>query len=427
MEQFYWYVDDHTLLARQMPISVTCLKPERVVTGLECFWDYGLISECAPNTKPFVFRDSDDFLMMELRGENTYSEYLTIGWPTPEEIAADLGSFVTKDHVDYGRHTLVVHSRDLPPSVSAAEQRLSAFVDRVYASLPAEPRSWRNHQYWQASVPEFERARAEWRRQREATSCRTTSAATPSPAFSASVGTPETLPTDRVRRMLDRIQRGLLGDPPRVKPTHPQWGEFRPGVAALDGVLKSADTKTLIVTSGLAGQVLSPLLGHSPGRYARVDEFSADNNLIDLVIGDEADFDLCLIELDFADLLRLPRIYRCIRPRMKVGAKVVAYFTNNYALPLERKNLALIRTIFPATDTSRISFSSSQLGHVAKRLLKRGAALRARRPRLGTVAFALIVVIAVPLALIANRWGRAPSLRRPPKLCTSMTVELEVC
>src|SRR3989442_1202157 len=31
IDQFYWQVDDHTLLGRQMPVSLVCMKPERVV------------------------------------------------------------------------------------------------------------------------------------------------------------------------------------------------------------------------------------------------------------------------------------------------------------------------------------------------------------------------------------------------------------
>ncbi len=99
---------------------------------------------------------------------------------------------------------------------------------------------------------------------------------------------------------------------------------------------------------------------------------------------------------------------------------------NNYALPLDKKNLAVIRTIFPATDSSRISFSGSRLAAFALRLLKYGSAQLARFGRVGTLGFALFAGAAIPLALVANRFGAAAILRRPPDRCTGMTVIMDI-
>jgi hypothetical protein len=112
-DQFYWHVDERTLLGHQMPIAVVYMRPERVLTEMPTFWDYGVISEFCPTATPCVLGDSDDFLMGELRAEGTFRELLHLGWPSVAEIAADLSSFTTKDHRDYGRHTLVLHSDDL--------------------------------------------------------------------------------------------------------------------------------------------------------------------------------------------------------------------------------------------------------------------------------------------------------------------------
>ena len=426
IEQFYWYVDEDTLLAHQMPVSVVCLKPERVQSELGCFWDYGLISELAPNTKPFVFDDSDDFLMMELRSENTYTETLAMGWPTVEDISAKLATFVTKDHVDYGRCTLVLHARDLPPSVPADREKLRAFVDRVFAGLPAEPRSWRNHPFWQASVYEFERARAEWRRRHDESTGGDADAPPAELPPAPTAGMLAVLSANGVSRVIFRFYDWLLGTPPRVKPTHPRWADLRDCVAACDDILKGGDAKTLIASSALTDRLVSPLLVDAPGRSARVDVFTADNDLLDTAIGTEAGFDLCIMELEFGDLLRLPRMYRSIRPRMKPGGRVVACFVNNSGQLLDRKNLALIRTIFPATDTSRISFSGSRLSAFATRLLKFGSRLPARRKVTGILGFVLFAGSAIGLALVANRCGAAPILRRPPDRCTGMTVVIDV-
>jgi hypothetical protein len=153
-DQFYWYVDESTLLGRQMPIAVVYMRPERVLTEMPTYWDYGVISEYCPTVKPCVLGDSDDFLMAELRSEGTFRELLHLGWPTVDEIAADLSSFTTQDHRDYGRYRLVLRSDDLPPDLDAHERALAEFVDCVYARL-TPPIDYRDHPFWKPQFPMF--------------------------------------------------------------------------------------------------------------------------------------------------------------------------------------------------------------------------------------------------------------------------------
>jgi hypothetical protein len=153
-DQFYWYVDDQTLLCRQMPIAVIYMRPERVLTEMPTFWDYGVIAEFCPTTVPCVLGDSDDFLMAELRTEGTFAELLHLGWPGIGEIADDLSSFTTQDHRDYGRHTLILHSADLPAEIVQGKAGLATFVDQVYDRL-SSPISHLNHPFWVPAFPRF--------------------------------------------------------------------------------------------------------------------------------------------------------------------------------------------------------------------------------------------------------------------------------
>ena len=153
-DQFYWYVDEKTLLCRQMPIAVVYMRPERILAEMPTFWDYGVISEFCPTLTPCVLGDSDDFLMAELRSKGTFRELLRLGWPTVDEIAADLSSFTTKDHRDYGRHTLILHADELPAHLDAAKAELARFVDDVYDRLNP-PISYRDHPFWAPQFPQF--------------------------------------------------------------------------------------------------------------------------------------------------------------------------------------------------------------------------------------------------------------------------------
>lgn len=153
-DQLYWYVDERTLLCRQMPIAVIYMRPERVLTEMPTFWDYGVISEYCPDATPVVLGDSDDFLMAELRSQGTFRELLGLGWPTVEEIAEDLSSFTTQDHRDYGRYPLRLHAGAAPPNIAAAEREFATFSDRIYAAMKP-PIDYRDHPFWAAAIEPF--------------------------------------------------------------------------------------------------------------------------------------------------------------------------------------------------------------------------------------------------------------------------------
>ena len=56
MDQFYWYVDDATLIGYQWPVALVAIKPERVVMEPVLVWDYGFIPEAAPTAPETLHR-----------------------------------------------------------------------------------------------------------------------------------------------------------------------------------------------------------------------------------------------------------------------------------------------------------------------------------------------------------------------------------
>src|SRR6185437_543345 len=90
IDQFYWAIDENTLLGRQVPIALVCMRPTRVVTEMRTYWDYGILAEACPEVEPFVLGDSDDFLMIELRRAATAREQILLGWPTRQAIAQNM-------------------------------------------------------------------------------------------------------------------------------------------------------------------------------------------------------------------------------------------------------------------------------------------------------------------------------------------------
>jgi hypothetical protein len=160
IEQFYWMVDETTMLAHQLPIAVVAMKPERHLTEMTSYWDYGIIQEFCPSMQFTVLGDSDDFLMLELRGRDTAKQDLLPGWPEPADIAAVLATFITDYKRVIGRSRLTVHSRDLTPETAVAHDALDRFVDTVYSHLPDKLLHHLDHPQWTHHFPTFHEARA---------------------------------------------------------------------------------------------------------------------------------------------------------------------------------------------------------------------------------------------------------------------------
>ncbi len=159
MDQFYWLVDSNTMLGHQMPISIVGMRPERNLPEPNSYWDYGLIREFCPNTEHFVLGDSDEFLMMELRRGHVTEGWIVSGWPQPREIARNMISFATPYTKDMARHQLTLHSAELPDGIEDARAKLRAFVDSVFAHLPAILPSHIGHPQFDYVWPTFMEAR----------------------------------------------------------------------------------------------------------------------------------------------------------------------------------------------------------------------------------------------------------------------------
>jgi hypothetical protein len=155
IDQFYWLVDDGTLLGHQMPIAIVGMRPERHVVEPNSYWDHGLMKEYCPDAGMCVLGDSDEFLMVELREKEVAQELIESGRPSPKIIAERMISFLTPYQRDCARHSLVLHSGEIPPQASIARQKLRTYVDEVLSHLPAFLPSHINHPQWNYHRPDF--------------------------------------------------------------------------------------------------------------------------------------------------------------------------------------------------------------------------------------------------------------------------------
>src|SRR5262245_7742534 len=157
-DQFYWSINDSTLLGYQMPISIVGLRPERYVQEPNSYWDFGLIWEYCPQADICVIGDSDEFTMLELRDRSVAQDQIVPGPPKKEEIAERMVTWVTPYQQHFVKFPLTLHDCDLPPNIDAARARLRSFVDEVMSHTPILP-SHIKHSQWEYHWSAFHDAR----------------------------------------------------------------------------------------------------------------------------------------------------------------------------------------------------------------------------------------------------------------------------
>lgn len=273
IDQFYWLIDEKTLLAHQLPFALVCMRPQRVLTEMRTYWDYGILSEACPTAPHCVLGDSDDFLMIELRQADTARDQISLGRPTPKQIADKLKLFMTKDPLELARYTLVVHAGELPSAFDDAKRRLDAYVELVLRELPAEPLDHINHPNWVYHYSRFHAARRDYLVRHGLIApeheVQGPEQGSLQPLASAPVVGPETSPSggqSALQRVGRRLYGSVFGHAPELLQSHPRWPAVQPILRRMASI---SSAQTLVVSSkGLP----ESLFHHIPARRAWVDE-----------------------------------------------------------------------------------------------------------------------------------------------------------
>jgi hypothetical protein len=162
MEQFYWQVDDVTLLGYQLPIAIVGLRPERYVDEPDSYWDHGLMKEFCPNARADVIGDSDEFLMIELREKEVAQDQILPGSPEPREIAERMILWMTSYQLSFAQYPLTLHAADLPANIDEKRQKLRDFVDLALSYAPSGLPSHLDHLQWKYHWTGFLEARHQY-------------------------------------------------------------------------------------------------------------------------------------------------------------------------------------------------------------------------------------------------------------------------
>jgi hypothetical protein len=399
MDQFYWYVDDDTLIGYQSPAALVAVKPERFVSRPVSFWDYGFLPEAAPTAEPHLIGDSDNFFMIEPQSRTTGQEMTKIGWMSFNELARTESLRATAEHRRLGKQLIKIHAADLPYGVDDVIEESRAFMGELYRRLSPTPAPHIGHPLlgrW------FEEASLRQRGAQDGApstpagqvsggSVASGGGAAPSVGFFASA-----------MKALQRLYCNMFGAPPKVSKFHPLWTEVSPISRKLATSQRGGHANVLWVHSGnwrlLANQ------GNTGGQATP--------------------YDLCVCELALKEMSELNRLYAALRPQIKDDGCVI-FKTVKVGSVLNGFELFLSLCEFPDLDVSQINFHGTAIIALLRALHVRAMRPVATRPvARGAILCALILL--APLVWLVNAWAarRDPSIFRAT--WTSLTVEFAV-
>jgi hypothetical protein len=443
-DQFYWSLDDNTLLGHQMPISLIGCRPEQHLIDIEAFWDWGVAYDFCPSKNLTVLGDSDEFLMLEMRREAEHLSLVGLGKGEPGELAAGMDAYITQYQLDNARFPLTLHSRDIPDDVAIKREQLKSFVAKVLAKVSTQGIAHRGHAQWIYHRYHFDRTR----RLRQETQAIQHEIDTIERTARRTKGGMRALGLDYVARLndyraqLEKIRKLSEDDRPKLDAMQAfliretgttarpmRWfdrrfrmnksrGIFRllcsdrpwSPYALADGPLSSALKRLRDERHGhvLAvcpdGSELARCLETLPGGHAQSSAAAIMTLGFDTIQPDIPFFDICIIQAYDDELPYLAVVLERIGERLRPDAELRLYWANTFFVTREAWQSALKTVAMGLEDVdSRISFFKSPLASLSMRLLNRSMQLRSRLRR--GIAVVTILPIALVLAALARLRG----------------------
>jgi hypothetical protein len=384
MDQFYWYVDEDTLIGYQWPVALVAIKPERVVTEPVLVWDYGFIPEAAPTAPRHFIGDSDNFFMLEPQKRNTGENMVRLGWISIADIARNLSKWTTREQRECGKHLLVIHAGPLPADLDVVIEESREYMAQVYDRLDPTPIPHIGHSWLGPWFAEAKQRMRGWPAEASGAGAPPRPAARPEPW------------QRKIRRLATAgLQEGyavLFGRLPEVRRHHPLWIDTQAVTAKLEQWEASGKSRLLWLSSGDS-------LFHRKLK----DRHDPLSLLMETAPPDtDRQYDACLCELRPEDLPSLRRLYDRIRPLIREGGEIVVYVFNKSDTQLRADDLAFCDGALPDRDRSTICFFGSPATAALRRSFLRVSTSMQGRPLTRGILTAGVLVTLAPLVRLAN-------------------------
>ena len=442
VDQFYYHLDNDTLIGRQLPIAIVAFRPERLPPEPVTFWDYGVVAEVCPTAPLCVLGDSDDFLMLELRGRESMREQFRLGWMDIKEIANDLSRWTTKDQRDCGEFTLVLHRKNLPSNYRSGVDALERHYRHIFSMVAPEPRDHRGHYIWAGVV----NLHKEWISSRggnsEIDSGETTArslhgSSEKTSLFHLIMKVFKELPRALVSRRSEDVSRKLFdllryaylhlfGRFPDVGPLHPRFVDLRDVIQKLDFLKANNANTNAISVWAMQGAAIVPYLTKWIPHVTdcKPDELIATALPAGLLA--RAPFDFCYLELTRDELAKFSKIHARLRPLMREGGEFIALYRTQGAEHLAEREFRLISGGMPATDIGRLEMRGNRWSYMAQNLWDSAAQKASRGGLWGLVQIPFLGLVVVLCSMIGNRKAPEGDLGRFKRYRTSLQLKVTV-
>jgi hypothetical protein len=399
MDQFYWYVDEDTLVGYQWPVALVAIKPERVITEPVLVWDFGYLPEAAPTLEPYFLADSDDFFMIEPQKRVTGEELVRPGGISVDAIAKFLSDWTTHEQRRCGRQLLTINAADLPVDLDNVIAESRRYMNEIGRRLSPEPQSHIGH-------AQLGRWFTETSRRLEERS-----------AGGGSLAVPIEKEASGLSHVLRSIHTALFGPLPFLRPAHPLW-------------LDTFDVTAQLVSWRQSGRRILWLCSRD-SLFSNIlkDRSDPTSLLMTTPMSEGASrdlFDACLCELSPSELTTLPALHRRIRTLVRNGGKVLVHVNNPYLTPVGMGQFAAYEAVFPDVDRSMIRFHGTWFtAQIRKLYLRAATSFPAGSLARGILAGLALLALA-PIAWLANRAAASRDASAFTPNWTSVVVELEV-
>jgi hypothetical protein len=392
MDQFYWYVDEDTLIGYQWPIALVAIKPERVVTEPTLVWDFAYIPDAAPTLEKFFIEDSDDFFMLEPQSRVTGEELVRPGWITFDDIVKYLNNWTTKEQRHCGEQLLVFHADDLPAGIDEVIDDSRRYMSEIAKRLSPQPQPHVNHRmlgpWFAAAVKRINEGQA------------VSASVGPSPQDIVPAPAAKRLPVRRgmigkLSAWVRAIHCRMFGSLPLLRPTHPLWLDTA-DVAVRLSAWRQAGRDRILWLSSKDSFFHSLLTERSDATRLLLKQ--PDHSSIE-----DTPYDACLCELSPTEISNLPALYAKIRPLVSDGAEILFYVYKRGPMPLRANPFEAYEELFPATDVSTIRFHGNTLTCLIRNLFIKCSLLFPHIPAARGVVAGVTLVLLAPFAWLANR------------------------
>jgi len=423
MDQFYWYVDEHTLVGYQWPIAVAALKPEVVVEKPVLMFDYGFIPEICPSGEYHFIPESDQAFMLEIQRRLAGEDMIRLGWISDEDMVKDLNLWTTREHRICGRRPHVFHARDIPPETERVIKTSGVYMDSLISRL-APPNPHCGHplfkNWWNTVCRRMETTAAETGSPTVVTETgASASSTTPAASFSRALArhAASTLAWTG-RNIVAPLYRALFGRRPFMRMCHPYWIDTHRIAERLAELSK--DGKVLNVAS--RESFFAPIL---PTPVA-IDALAFPEEMEALGLTPRS-VDLCYFEVKREHLRNFKTYYDRVRPYVRDGGHIFLFVSRDPDETLLIGDPEFMNDSFPDVDISFVTFFGTASTRRLLRIVRRCQGAMFSHPVLRNACYGLLLFALALPAYLANR--RASSTDDPTlhsNTWTSILFEFQV-